>query len=149
MPQHKIDLQHALRDARIPSNKKIKSWAKIALSDEKKAREVTLRIVDLAEMTELNQRYRGKTGPTNVLSFPFELPETLASSCLGDIIICPDVVAQEAQAQHKTLEAHFAHLVIHGVLHLLGYDHTHTKDAKRMESKEIELLRPLGFNDPY
>ena len=106
-------------------------------------------IVDEAEITALNRAYRGKDGPTNVLSFPSELPVEVGSPLLGDIIICAPVVARECVLQNKAPEAHWAHLVIHGVLHLLGFDHQTEGEAARMEATEIRLLDELGFSDPY
>jgi probable rRNA maturation factor len=99
----------------------------------------------------LNSTYRQKTGPTNVLSFPFDLPEDiqLDMPILGDIVVCADVVNREAQEQHKTLDVHWAHMIIHGVFHLLGYDHETDHDAEKMERLEINVMQSLGFNNPY
>ena len=113
------------------------------------AAELTVRIVDEAEITALNRQYRGKDGPTNVLSFPYEEIPGIASDLLGDVVICAPVVASESVAQDKPLEAHWAHMVIHGVLHLLGYDHHKEGEASRMESTEAELLADLGYANPY
>jgi len=97
----------------------------------------------------LNQQYRGKDKPTNVLSFPFEVPEEIELDLLGDLIICTKVVEQEAKQQHKVLHTHWAHLVIHGCLHLLGYDHINEQDAEEMEKLEVQLLSTLNISDPY
>jgi probable rRNA maturation factor len=106
--------------------------------------EITLRVVGSAESKRLNSRYRRKARPTNVLSFPYR-----ARPLAGDVVLCHPVIAKEAKAQGKTLAAHYAHLVVHGVLHLRGHDHLRKIDAARMERTEIRLLRRLGFADPY
>ncbi|MDX1408882.1 MAG: rRNA maturation RNase YbeY, partial [Saprospiraceae bacterium] len=117
------------------------------------AGDITLRIVSEDEIRMLNRDYRGKDKPTNVLSFPFEMPEGLPAEAipplLGDVIICDAVVRQEANEQHKPLQAHWAHMVTHGVLHLLGYDHIDDDDAVIMETLEIRALAEQGFDDPY
>lgn len=151
MKKFRIDVQRALPFSLIPKNSELKRWAVAALEKKIKAAELTIRIVDIAEMTELNTRYRHKKGPTNVLSFPFDLPPECdeAIPLLGDIVICADVVNREAEEQKKTREAHWAHIVVHGVLHLLGYDHEVERDALIMESEEVDILNGLGFLDPY
>jgi probable rRNA maturation factor len=106
-------------------------------------------LVDEPESRALNERYRGKDRPTNVLSFPAELPEELDIPLLGDIVICAPLVAEEASSQGKPVEAHWAHLVVHGVLHLLGHDHQLESEAREMEALEVELLASLGFPNPY
>jgi probable rRNA maturation factor len=114
--------------------------------------EVTIRIVDAAEGAELNRRFRDRDGPTNVLSFPFSPPPGLpdgAAGLLGDLVICAPVVVAEAADQHKGLDAHWAHMVVHGLLHLLGYDHLLPADAVTMEALEIAILADLGFSSPY
>jgi probable rRNA maturation factor len=110
---------------------------------------MTLRLAHLGEAAQLNQQYRGKAYATNVLSFPLEFPEETGIPYIGDIVICPEVVAREATEQHKPLEAHYAHLTVHGVLHLLGYDHEIDSDAVEMETLETQILATLGFLDPY
>ena len=144
MNKYQIAVQRASTVASIPKNKELKQWAIAALSAKIDEAEVTIRIVDVSEMTELNTRYRHKQGPTNVLSFPFDIPPLL-----GDIIICAEVVQREANEQHKSLEAHWAHMVVHGVLHLLGYDHEIENDALKMEAEEIIILSGLNFPNPY
>ena len=119
------------------------------LPEQKKASELTIRVVDEAEITALNRQYRGKEGATNVLSFPYEAIPGVASGLLGDIVICAPVVASESVAQDKPLDAHWAHIVIHGVLHLLGYDHHQDDAAHKMEARETELLDSLGYANPY
>ena len=130
-----------------PSNEKLQTWAKVAL--EGCEHEVTLRLVDASEIQALNRDYRQKDKPTNVLSFPFEVPEGLPCETLGDVILCTAIILEEAQEQHKSYDAHFAHMVIHGILHLRGFDHIDEQDAVTMEQKEITLLHTLGFNNPY
>lgn len=113
--------------------------------------EITLRIVDGKEMAKLNETYRQKKGLTNVLSFPFTTPDEvkLDIPILGDIVICAEVVSREAEEQNKTPESHWAHMIIHGVFHLLGYDHAETREAEIMESLETEIMQQLGYNNPY
>ena len=144
-----IDVQLAVDVAGIPEGEQLRSWAARALQEQAEATELVIRIVDEAEITALNRTYRGKDGPTNVLSFPSELPPEVGSALLGDVVICAPVVARECVQQDKSPEAHWAHLVIHGVLHLLGYDHHTQEAATRMEAIEVRLLGELGFADPY
>ncbi|WP_152485953.1 rRNA maturation RNase YbeY [Methylohalobius crimeensis] len=134
-------------DHPCPSEEKLRQWVDAAL--EGKSAEVSLAIVDEAEITVLNQRYRHRNRPTNVLSFPFEAPAGVPLAFLGDVVICAPVVAREAQAQGKTEAAHWAHMVVHGVLHLRGFDHIATEEAEMMESLERKILSQLGFEDPY
>ena len=146
-----IIVQRTISPKSLPSASKLKHWAMTALQNKVDSAELTIRIVDKDEITELNNSYRQKNKPTNVLSFPFDMPEELTDEIpiLGDIVICADVVKEEAQAQDKPEEAHWAHMVIHGTLHLLGYDHEKNHDAERMEAEEIVLLQSLGFHNPY
>ena len=138
-------------DERFPSEKRLQRWLDTACEalalDE--ALELTIRLVDNAEMQELNRDYRGKDDPTNVLSFPcdWDLPEE--PRLLGDVVIAAAVVNREAKEQKKTMEAHWAHIVIHGFLHLLGYDHIEDEEAEKMENTERDILARLGFADPY
>jgi probable rRNA maturation factor len=145
-----LDLQIALDLPRLPAEADFRRWAEAALAgaDHRQDAELTLRIVNEAESAALNETYRHKPGPTNVLSFPFDAPPEVDSSLLGDIVICAPVVLREAVVQGKTPEAHWAHLVAHGVLHLLGYDHDEAQ-AEAMEALEIRILAGLGFPDPY
>jgi probable rRNA maturation factor len=144
-----VDVQYAVSADGIPGVASIRQWVMQALPDEQSAAELTVRIVDEAEMTALNMHYRGKDGPTNVLSFPYEAIAGIETGLLGDVVICAPVVVTEAVSQDKPLQAHWAHLVIHGVLHLLGYDHRQQNDALRMETTETELLAGLGYQNPY
>lgn len=134
-----------------PQNNLLKKWAKAALDYEKSSAELAIKIVDTVEITDLNARYRHKNKPTNVLSFPFDAPIELHDQIffLGDLVICAEVVNKEANAQNISTIAHWAHMVIHGTCHLLGYDHENEKDAAVMEAKEIHILTSLGFSNPY
>lgn len=140
----------------LPSEAQILKWIEASLLDDWQdgETEITLRIVTPEEIQTLNRDYRGKDKVTNVLSFPFEIPPGLVDlgeelPYLGDLVICADVVAQEAMAQQKTLSAHWAHMVVHGCLHLQGYDHIDDEDADEMENLEIEILSELGILSPY
>jgi probable rRNA maturation factor len=143
-----VDVQKATAFDPLPDNAQFSLWVKTAIKGEGNA-ELTLRLVDQEESRELNSRYRGKDKPTNVLSFPADLPPGLNLNLLGDIVICAPLVGEEAEAQQKSLHSHWAHLVIHGVLHLLGHDHQDELEAEKMESIEVELLASLGFGNPY
>ena len=142
MPQIKLSLQIASALANIPAKAQFKKWAKATLRVDT---EVTIRIVDEAEGRALNSIYRGKDYATNVLTFPL----TEEPYLMGDIVLCAPIMAAEATAQHKTLEAHFAHLTVHGVLHLHGYDHETEPQAELMEGLEISILAKLGYANPY
>ncbi|MEG9544594.1 rRNA maturation RNase YbeY [Mannheimia sp. HC-2023] len=150
-----IDLQIACENSEnLPSEQQFYTWVHKALAVEAKTddfpeSEITIRIVDEVESHELNLTYRGKDKPTNVLSFPFEVPEGIEMPLLGDLIICRQVMEKEAEEQQKPLEAHWAHLAIHGTLHLLGYDHIEEGEAVEMESLETEIMQALGYEDPY
>lgn len=143
-----VDIQRASKFA-SPSDALIQSWAASALRDKRDAAEMTIRIVDEVESAELNQTYRHKQGATNVLSFPFEAPEDVPMDLLGDLVVCAPVVEQQAKEQHKSSEAHWAHMVVHGSLHLLGYDHIEEQQAAEMEALEISILKKMGFPNPY
>lgn len=144
-----LDLQIVAPQYPIPTRQQFKIWVTAALQSHPKKNELVIRIVDTVESAELNQTYRHKQGPTNVLSFPFSAPPGVAAELLGDIIICAPLVQQEASAANKPLMDHWAHLVVHGVLHLLGYDHVNDQDATVMENLETKILAQLGFPDPY
>ncbi|MEQ4925169.1 rRNA maturation RNase YbeY [Proteus hauseri] len=145
-----LDLQIATENAQgLPDEAQFMTWLEAVLPQFQPVSEVTIRIVDEAESHELNLTYRGKDRPTNVLSFPFEAPPEIELPLLGDLIICRQVVEKEAIEQNKTVEEHWAHMVIHGCLHLLGYDHIEDDEAEEMESLETEILQKLGYEDPY
>lgn len=137
-----------------PAKAAIRRWAGAALGRRAAGAELAVRIVGAAESRRLNRHYRGKDRPTNVLSFPAAQRQVRAAAAaprpLGDLVICPVVLAREARAQGKSLRAHWAHLVVHGALHLAGYDHERgAAAARRMERREIDVLRRLGFANPY
>ncbi|MEZ9820059.1 rRNA maturation RNase YbeY [Shewanella sp. 10N.286.45.A1] len=144
-----LDLQVAVEGFELPSAQEMELWVKTALRDSMDQAELTIRIVDTAESQMLNSTYRGKDKPTNVLSFPFEAPPGIELPLLGDLVVCAAVVEQEAIDQNKPLNAHWAHMVVHGCLHLLGYDHIEDIEAEEMESLETQLIESLGYNNPY
>jgi probable rRNA maturation factor len=148
---YQIIVQYGTDKPQAPKPAAFRKWAKAALKNQIESAEVSIRIVDANEMRDLNNTYRKKDKPTNVLSFPFTMPDgvELDVPILGDIAICEDVVIEEAKAQNINLESHWAHMVVHGIYHLLGYDHIQDKDAKVMEALEVETLVGLGFEDPY
>ena len=141
--------QIASKHQDVPSDNNFKQWVSACLQKDQQTSEVSIRIVDERESHSLNLQYRGKDNPTNVLSFPIELLDGVECELLGDIVICAPVVEAEALEQNKTSLSHWAHLTIHGTLHLLGYDHEHDIEADIMESREIEILADLGFTNPY
>ncbi|MFT6283672.1 MAG: putative rRNA maturation factor [Arenicella sp.] len=155
-----LDLQLVSTCTDVPSQVDIQLWLDTMLSYQQLAeKEITVRIVDDAEIQQLNQQYRGKDNTTNVLSFPFEMPELVLpdgahidesmSNFLGDIVICAQVVKLESEQQNKLLGHHWAHMLIHGTLHLLGYDHIEDQEAEEMEGIEIAILQKLAIDDPY
>ena len=144
-----LEIQRETSVQDLPSDDQLQGWVAKVLETRKPEAELVVRIVDTEEIQALNQQYRNKDKPTNVLSFPSEIPEIVASPLLGDIVICAAVVADEARAQAKPLMAHWAHMVVHGVLHLLGYDHITELEAQEMEHLECSILSTLGFEDPY
>ena len=145
-----LDLQLACSDHNgLPDETTFQHWLEAFLPQFQAESEITIRIVDIAESQYLNLTYRGKDNPTNVLSFPFEALDNIPLPLLGDLVICRQVVEKEAIEQHKTLDAHWAHMVIHGCLHLLGYDHQHDFEAEEMETIETEIMQKLGYPDPY
>lgn len=145
-----LDLQVAITQTdRLPTEQQIMQWLNVILPQFMDQAEITIRIVDEAESQQLNHTYRQKNKPTNVLSFPFESPIDIEVPLLGDLIICKQVVEKEAQEQHKLLISHWAHMIVHGCLHLLGYDHIVDEEAEEMESIEIDIMKQLGFDDPY
>jgi probable rRNA maturation factor len=143
-----LEVQVATAHKPLPTQSQVAHWVQTALGDRADSA-LVVRLVDRDESEALNARYREQHKPTNVLSFAAELPEEVSLPLLGDIVICAPLVAEEAAAQGKAEMDHWAHLVIHGVLHLLGHDHQEPSEAQRMESLEIEMLAQLGIADPY
>lgn len=144
-----VTLQIATCDENVPAETAFERWVGAALHGRKTEAEVTVRIVGADEGRTLNRRYRGRDYPTNVLSFPADLPPELELPLLGDLVLCAPVVETEAREQRKALDAHWAHLTVHGVLHLLGFDHEDSEEADEMERLETKILRELDFPDPY
>ncbi|HOZ04554.1 MAG TPA: rRNA maturation RNase YbeY [Arenimonas sp.] len=147
--QFDVSVSYGLPRAGLPSAQSFKKWAAAAVKGRIRKADLAIRIVDSKEGGALNRHYRGKDYPTNVLSFPADLPEGVTVPLLGDLVICAPVVAKEAKEQGKTLAAHYAHLTIHGVLHLLGMDHEDEREALLMEQLERDILADLGYSDPY
>ena|SRR3990167_425117 len=150
----RIELQSTSAVKNVPSLSQLEQWVACVLSKVPKTvdpdiTELTIRIVDEAESATLNETYRHKKGPTNILSFSDDPIPGFLSTSLGDLIICAPLVEKEALEQDKLPEAHWAHLLIHGVLHLLAYDHTERKEAEVMESLEVSCLHELGYDNPY
>ena len=160
-----LDVQYAVDCPDLPPTSQLEHWVTAALQCRQvmwqrdqpwqapaafhQAAQLTLRLVSAQESAELNEVYRGRSGPTNVLSFPCAVPHLAQPPLLGDIIICADCVAEEARQQARPVQMHWAHLVIHGVLHLLGYDHIDQDQALSMETLETQIMLALGFGDPY
>lgn len=143
-----LDVQREV-DA-LPKDQQLLKWIKETLQFEEHGdTELTVRFVDEKESAELNEQYRHKTGSTNILSFPFEMPDEVELNLLGDLVICTEVVKKQAKEQQKDEIAHWAHMLVHGTLHLLGYDHLTQEDANIMEAKETTILSQLGYPDPY
>lgn len=143
-----VDFQPVFEGRGVPQEERVRDWAQLAWQGEDPS-EVTIRIVGSEESQALNHQYRGKDYPTNVLSFPFEAPPGITVPLAGDLVICAPVVEKEAREQRKSPEAHWAHMVIHGMLHLQGFDHIEDDDAEVMEALEIRLLAQLGYGNPY
>jgi probable rRNA maturation factor len=143
-----VDLQNDENLDLVPPEQQFQQWIAAALQESYNRLEQTIRIVGEAESRELNSRYRGKDSATNVLAFPSDA-EHLDYDCLGDLVICVPVVAAEAEAQGKPVEAHWAHLVVHGMLHLQGFEHQDAAQTREMETLEIKILEGLGYNNPY
>jgi probable rRNA maturation factor len=145
-----VDIESACSET-VPEEEDLRYWiaAAVAGQTSQEQIEISVRLVSCEEMSLLNQTYRGKAGPTNVLAFPASLPAELALSLLGDIVICAPVVQAEATAQGKELTAHWAHMAVHGTLHLLGYDHIDEEEAAIMEALETTILGGLNFDCPY
>ena len=140
-------LRYRTRQPWAPAPATLRGWARLAAGDRNG--ELGIRVVGSVESRALNLQYRGKRKPANVLSFPMPADRGRAHGIIGDIVVCAPLVAREAREQGKTLRAHWAHMVIHGTLHLLGFDHRRAADTRRMEGRERTLLARLGFTDPY
>ena len=143
-----VDLQNDDALADIPSSGQFSTWIQSALRGPFDNLEQTIRVVDETESQALNLQYRGKDAPTNILSFPAEIPH-IDYQCLGDLVVCAPIVAHEAQEQGKVLDAHWAHLIVHGMLHLQNFDHQTDDEADKMEALEVEILSTLGYINPY
>lgn len=149
-----VDVQVASESKTLPNEDQLSLWANTALSKLRENAELSIRLVDVEESQSLNLEYRGKDKPTNVLSFPFEMPPELVGledmgDLIGDLVICASVVEEEAVQQNKAPLHHWAHMVVHGCLHLLGYDHINDEEAQIMEDLEREILSALDISDPY
>jgi probable rRNA maturation factor len=142
-----MSVQYAVAARRLPSRARLRAWALAALERDA---QVTLRVVGPSESRRLNRRFRGKDKPTNVLSFVYsDVRSDPAAPVVGDIVLCRSVLHAEARAQGKPLDAHWAHLVVHGMLHLQGYDHARAREAAAMEARETEIVTRLGYAAPY
>lgn len=144
-----LDIQIATTNDDFPNPDQFQHWVDTVLSDQEQDSEIVIRLVDTLESAQLNQQYRHKSGPTNILSFPFEAPENIEMDLLGDLVLCVPKILEEAREQSKHKLDHWAHITIHGVLHLLGYDHQEEEDADEMEALEIKLLNMLKIANPY
>ncbi len=144
-----VDIDVQVDSETLPSDDEVHRWVAAAVAGHRPEAEVSVCIVDADTSAELNGQYRGKPYPTNVLSFPADLPAELQLPLLGDLAICAPVVEREAREQGKTLKAHWAHMLVHGTLHLLGYDHIEDDQAEQMEALETRIITNLGFSPPY
>ena len=146
-----VDIQREVdnADLALPTDEDFQHWVSLALTGRKPRGEICIRLVAPTESQQLNSDYRGKDSPTNVLSFPFEGPVGIPMDLLGDLAICAEIVSKEAQEQNKPALNHWAHMVIHGTLHLIGFDHINEDEAEQMETLEVALLASLNIPDPY
>jgi probable rRNA maturation factor len=144
-----VDVSYAARRPWVPTPRQVAAWARAALAPMRRSVVLSVRVVGLAGSRSLNARYRQKDSPTNVLSFGGAGAVPDGRLFLGELVICAPVVAREALAQGKTLESHWAHMTVHGVLHLLGFDHERRAEAAKMAAREVQILDRLGFSDPY
>ena len=143
-----LSVSNDVNESQLPSEESFQHWAQASYPGDDEV-VASLQIVSSDEMKNLNKDYRGKGKPTNVLSFPMELPEEVGINILGDLALCDEVIEAEAKQQAKTSEAHWAHMIVHGMLHLQGYDHIDDDEAEVMEAKEIKIMKNLGFENPY
>ncbi|MCZ6827097.1 MAG: rRNA maturation RNase YbeY [Gammaproteobacteria bacterium] len=148
-PGVELAVQVLCDSATIPGDEQFHAWVSAALQRRQGEHEITIRIVDESESQAMNKKYRCRDRPTNVLSFPADLPPGVDHPLLGDLVICAPLLEREATAQGKESQAHWAHLVIHGVLHLLGHDHQQPDEADEMEALETAILASIGYPDPY
>lgn len=144
-----VEIQSVINSTNLPGSDRIQAWVDAALEDFPNDTEIVIRIVDEQESAALNQQYRHKNGPTNVLSFPYDFPAEVNLDLLGDLVVCAPVVEKEAHEQGKRLTDHWAHMIIHGVLHLIGYDHIEPGEAEAMEALEVNILQQLNISNPY
>lgn len=149
LPGPLISVRRQSRASGVPSRQTFTAWARAALGRAAPGREISVLVVGEQRSRALNRRYRGRDNPTNVLSFPAATAGVGAAQLLGDLVICPQVLRREARAQHKRLKDHWTHLFVHGLLHLIGYDHERIRDQLRMERREIRILRSMGIANPY
>jgi len=144
-----VVIQNPINNVSINESTLIDTLQQVITDLGKSESELLIRIVDKTEIQNLNKTYRGKDQPTNVLSFPSDLPIEIDEAILGDVVICADVVSEEAKIQNKTFEHHLTHMAVHGTLHLLGFDHIEESDASKMESLEIKILEKIKIANPY
>ena len=144
-----VEIQRAFEIPGVPASTRMSEWVLAVMADRVEDSELVIRVVGIEESSALNHQYRRKKGPTNVLSFSYEKPHALPLETFGDLVICAPVVEKEAAEQKKSLDAHWAHMIVHGVLHLLGYDHDEGIDALEMETLEQAILAGMGFPNPY
>lgn len=146
---NQVEVQVVFYSPGQPDKEQIQQWVDAALQGYGRDTEIVVRIVDVHESAQLNKQYRHKPGPTNILSFPADIPEGIGLNLLGDLVVCAPVVEREALEQQKPLSHHWAHIIVHGVLHLLGYDHIKDDEAEVMEGMEINILQALNITNPY
>ncbi len=144
-----LDIQIVSESKQLPSLEQFQSWVDSVLTDKAVDSEIVIRIVDEQEMTQFNEQYRKKKGATNILSFPFDAPEGIESQLLGDLLVCAPIIEKQAIQQNKTIEDHWAHMIVHGILHLIGYDHINDAEAEEMEALEVKLLKTIKIKNPY
>lgn len=144
-----VEVQYAHKKLSAPGEDQFQQWSAVIPAQPDARQTASIRVVDENEIAELNLRFRQKSGVTNVLAFPADIPDGVDVDLIGDIIICAPIVIKQAREQGKTVESHWAHMTLHGILHLLGYDHIEQQDAVIMETLEIQLMAELGYPDPY